>query len=201
MERLSIGVTIPQLVRSTPVFLQRNPARIRGRLSISEGNQENSRNRNFTSNLRPLDVMQPLSRMHLACFESNRNKDRTMPATQPTPRSNNSGAQSTQPVGVIRTVSFRSCLRSSLRSPVVGTIANLSCGKPKSAKRPTSARDRRQTCLGANFFGRSRKFIVNQPYPAVPWPVLRPVLRPVLPGESLIMIHKHYHINNLRQCH
>jgi len=201
MERLSIGVTIPQLVRSTPVFLQRNPARIRGRLSISEGNQEHSRNRNFTSNLRPLDVMQPLSRMHLACFESNRNKDRTMPATQPTPQSNNSGAQSTQPVGVIRTVSFRSCLRSSLRSPVVGTIANLSCGKPKSAKRPTSARDRRQTCLGANFFGRSRKFIVNQPYPAVPWPVLRPVLRPVLPGESLSMLHKHYHINNLRQCH
>ena len=49
-----------------------------------------------------------------------------MPATQQTPRGNNSGAQSTQPVGVIRAVSFWPRLRSSFRSPMVGTIASLS---------------------------------------------------------------------------
>ena len=78
MERLSIGITIPQLVRSTLGFLQGNPARLRGRLSSTEGNRENSRNQNFTGNLRPLDVKQPLGRLHLACFEGNRNKDRTI---------------------------------------------------------------------------------------------------------------------------
>ena len=55
MERLSIGVTIPQLVRSTLGFLQGNPTRLRGRLSSTEGRRENSRNQNFTGNLRPLD--------------------------------------------------------------------------------------------------------------------------------------------------